>query len=255
MFCDNLLRGFLVQLDMIVQDTRSCILKNLDLCKKDLIEKIKTIFNQLQTINVQINLDNDRFEMIDMKICSLFDVKDTLVPANVSLAPSVILKKSRCSLSLGQIKRVEIVGEHGSRIYDDSSYQHYSTIILQEDSTYNLQIQFECEETTCELPQDINVWIDLNDNGLDDGEIRMLNRGRMNKKRQGNTFRLELYVPIVDGQQVQSGNHRMRLTATPSRKYQRECGRQENEQRREYTVDIIVKSTDLSKLIVSQVIF
>lgn len=221
----------MLQLHMIVRDSDSYV-------SKDLLEQLKIALDQVQTIRIHIRMENDQLETVDLKICHL-DLADS---------PRMILKKTRCDLHWSRIKLVSMVGGQGSRIYDDL-YASSTNVTLEEDSIYQLRIQFECDRETCELPQDIHVWIDFNDNGLDDNESRLLRRSRTNRKREGNAYYLELYVPLVDGKRIRTGNHRMRLNMGPSKTYQRECGSQDyDQQHREYMAHIIAKSTDRSKI-------
>lgn len=206
------------------------------MCKKNLVEQIKGAFDRLQTIRMRVRLGGNRVETIEMKLCDLLDAAE----ASAS-RPSVILKKSRCDRFFSRLRLVDMSGAQGSRLYDDSA-QPYTTVILEEESSYQMRLHFECDEQTCEMPQETNVWIDFNDNGLDDGEGRMLRRNRVNRKRVGDTYELEVHIPAIDGSRVRRGKHRLHVIAAPGRRDQRECAGQDEPQTREYDVQIIAKA-------------
>ena len=196
--------------------------------------------------------------MISRKLDSSL-VDFSLVSADTS-TPYVVLKKSQCNLNLGRFTLVQMAGAYGSRIQDDTrvdrvaiddQYRQYLTVTLYEDTTYRLHIQLDCQgqsdrdsnQRGCGLSQDVSVWIDFNGNGFDDGESRVLRRIRSNKKRAGNTFDFDLYIPVIDGGNTRSGSHPMRLSLTPSEQYQQDCGAVDNQETRDYTVNIVSKAT------------
>lgn len=176
--------------------------------------------------------------------------------------PFMLLAKSLCTMNVGRIVLVQMAGAYGTRIHDDTrlneisnndQYEQHLTVTLYEDMTYRLHIQFNCNGQSnrdllgniCDLSQDVNVWIDFNDNGFDDDESRLLHdtRSDNNNNIPGNTIDLELYIPAIDRSNTRTGLHRMRLTVIPNEEYQRECGTTEHKETREYTVNIVPKST------------
>ena len=48
--------------------------------------------------------------------------------------------------------------------------------------------------------------------------------------------------PYIDGRNTKTGPHRMRLTVTPSKEYQRDCGIIEYPETRDYTINIVPKA-------------
>jgi hypothetical protein len=166
-------------------------------------------------------------------------------------------------LNVGKITLVQLTGEGGTRIQDDvrinaasndDQYRQYLTVTLYEDTTYRLNVQFDCNgqrlrnsKNNCDPSQIVNVWIDFNDNEYDDRESRVLNRIQANRNTPRNTYDLDLYIPVIDNRNTKSGIHRMRLTVTASEEYQRDCGAIDNKETREYTVNIIPKATYAGK--------
>ncbi len=188
-----------------------------------------------------------------------------LVPINIA-TPGTILKQSPCNLNIGKIVLVQITGAYGSQIQDDTrtnaisnddQYQQYQTVTLYEDTTYPLHVQLNCNrksrknsvQRTCSLSQKVNVWIDFNDNGYDDRESQVLRRARPNGNIPGNTYDLQLHIPTIDGRNTKAGSHRMRITVTPSEKYQGDCGTVNYQEAREYTVNIVPKATYSGNLV------
>jgi hypothetical protein len=186
------------------------------------------------------------------------------------------LKKSTCSLNIGNIVLVQMTGEYDSRIQDDTQTdtarnddrnRQYLTATLYEDTIYRLHVEFDCGGllgrdsygNVCDLSQNVNVWIDFNDNGFDDAESRDPRRPSSNSYIAGGTYDMEISIPMIDGRNTKSGPHRMRLAVTPTDEYQRECGTVEDSETREYTVNIVPKATypgkSLSFFVISKIDF
>jgi hypothetical protein len=182
-----------------------------------------------------------------------------LVPADIA-APYMLLKKSTCSLNIGKIVLVQMVGEYESRIQDDTranailnddQNRQSLTVTLYEDTIYRLHVQLDCGGqlgrdpfgNVCDLSQNVNVWIDFNDNGFDNAERRVLRRPSSNSYISSGTYDLEISIPLIDGRNTKAGLHRMRLAVMPSKKYRRECGTVKYKETREYTVNIVPKAT------------
>ncbi|UJR08389.1 hypothetical protein I4U23_012660 [Adineta vaga] len=103
---------------------------------------------------------------------------------NFVAAPTTpyIYRDPLCSVDFGKINLVLMAGEVGTEIRDDlarnnlADYrrnQHHLAVTLYEHTIYLLRIQLQCSsqlkteltETGCNLAQDINVFLDLNDDG------------------------------------------------------------------------------------------
>ena len=170
-----------------------------------------------------------------------------------SVAPSMTLKKSSCSSNVGRIVRVQMIGEDGSYISDDRRRNsnsnndengQYLTVTLYEDTAYQLNIQFNCGRQLnrgssfiqCDVDQNVNVWIDFNDNGFEESERRT------SSYSSSGQYDMDIYTPLIDERYVKSGFHRMRLTVTPSEEYRRACSNVRSRQIRDYTVNVLPKA-------------
>jgi hypothetical protein len=151
-----------------------------------------------------------------------------------------------------------MAGEHRTQIRDDASTraimrgdnqnQHHLTIILNEDTVYLLRIQLECSEQrtrdsferNCNLMYDVNVWIDLNDDGrFDDSENAAPFRWPLNSYTPQGIYDLQIYVPLIDERKTKTGPHRMRLVIILNEQYQQQCGNNDYRETREYNVTIV----------------
>ncbi|CAF1451894.1 unnamed protein product, partial [Rotaria sp. Silwood1] len=149
-------------------------------------------------------------------------------------------------------------GERGTRIQDDmqttalsndNRYQQYLTATVYEDSFYRLLVQLDCggqlsgdtQETPCSRYLSVTVWIDFNDNGLDESESRLLQPAWSSNDVPTGTYNLDVNIPKIDGRTTKAGVHRMLVTVMASEDYQRECGSFPYKETREYTVDVIPK--------------
>jgi hypothetical protein len=151
-----------------------------------------------------------------------------------------------------------MAGEHRTQIRDDASTravmrgdnqnQHHLTIILNEDTVYLLRIQLECSEQrtrdsferNCNLMYDVNVWIDLNDDGrFDDSENAAPFRWPLNSYTPQGIYDLQIYVPLIDERKTKTGPHRMRLVIILNEQYRQQCGNNDYRETREYNVTIV----------------
>ena len=149
-------------------------------------------------------------------------------------------------------------GEHRTQIRDDPSTKallernqqnrHHLSIVLYEDTTYLLRMQLECNgqringsvENSCQLPYDVNVWIDLNDDGsFDDSEIAAPFRWPLNSYLPQGVYDLQVHVPAIGERTTKTGPHRMRLVVMLNEQYRQRCGSYEYKEMREYSVTIV----------------
>jgi hypothetical protein len=156
-----------------------------------------------------------------------------------------------------------MAGEHRTQIRDDPSAravlgddsrnQHLS-ITLHEDTVYLLRIQLDCSqqrirdsyEMNCNLMYDVNVWIDLNDDGqFDDSENAVPFRWPLDSYTPQGVYDLQLVVPILDGRRTKTGSHRMRLVAALNDQYRRKCANTEYRETRDYTITIVPRSQEM----------
>ncbi|CAM4935933.1 unnamed protein product [Rotaria socialis] len=171
--------------------------------------------------------------------------------------PPVISNNPICSVKPARIMYVHMAGQHGTVIRDETKsdirindYQklHHITATLYESSVTTLRIQLDCTEQSyddstdngCSLGYDIDVSIDLNDDGnFDDGENRVDDRSTNHDEMPQGTYDFKISIPAIDGRQIKAGPHRMRLRLTPSEIYTRRCGRSDYSEIREYIVNIM----------------
>lgn len=180
-----------------------------------------------------------------------------LGPADV-VSRKAVFKKSPCSMSLGRIAFVHMAGEQESYIRDetqtdeipeDNQYRQQQTVTLYDDTTYRLHVQVDCNgqwarggnDYACDLSQDVNLWIDFNDQGFNGVENQVSLRPWTGSNTQGGAYDLELRIPAIDGRNTKSGSHRMRISLVPTEKYRRECGVVDLNEVREYTANIVPK--------------
>jgi hypothetical protein len=158
-----------------------------------------------------------------------------------------------------------MAGERGTQIRDDkptnallNDYQnrHHLAVTIYEHTVYLLRIQLDCSwqlntdlfANGCNLAQDVNVWIDLNDDGrFDASEIGTPYLWPVTSYMPQGIYDLQLYIPLIDGRYMKTGQHRMRLVVMSSENYRRICGRTDYYETRDYTVNIIPRFGYLGK--------
>jgi hypothetical protein len=150
-----------------------------------------------------------------------------------------------------------MAGEQGTHIRDniptntlisDNQNRHHLAVSLYENTIYRLRIQLDCRqhsnegftEKSCNLAQDVNVWIDFNNDGhFDESESRVPHRWPLYSSIPLGIYDFEIQIPNIDGQNTKSGSHRMRVLVKPSEDYRRKCGLTDSSETREYTVNIL----------------
>jgi hypothetical protein len=158
-----------------------------------------------------------------------------------------------------------MAGERGTQIRDDTptnalmnnyQNQHHIAVTIYEHTVYLIRIQLDCSwqlntelfEHGCNLAQDVNIWIDLNDDGrFDESEIGSPYRWPVTSYMPQGIYDLQIHIPLIDGRYMRTGSHRMRLVVMPSENYRRTCGRTDYNETRDYTVNIIPRTTYLGK--------
>jgi hypothetical protein len=154
-----------------------------------------------------------------------------------------------------------MAGEKGTHIRDDiptntalseNQNRHHLAVTLNENTVYRLRIQLDCRsysskgpsESNCNLAQDVNVWIDLNNDGqFDQTETRVPHRWPLYSSMPLGIYDFEISIPVINEYNMRSGEHRMRIVVTPSEEYRRKCGHTDYSETREYTVNIVPKAT------------
>ncbi len=150
-----------------------------------------------------------------------------------------------------------MAGEKGTQIRDDTPpnsllndyrSQHHMAVTLFEHTVYLIRIQLDCSwqlnrelfEKGCNLAQDVNLWIDLNDDGrYDESEIGAPYRWPITSYLPEGIYDMQIYVPTVDSRYMTNRQHRMRIVVTLSDTYRRTCGRTDYNETRDYMVNII----------------
>lgn len=165
--------------------------------------------------------------------------------------PRLPLRNIVCSSYVGKIVMVIMAGEHRTQIRDDRS-QGEQSIALFEDTVYQLRIQLDCNrawtrdalEYSCSLVYDVNIWIDLNDDGVfDQSENAAPYRWPLQSYTPQGVYDLQLSVPPLDSSRVSRGPHRMQLAVTMNDDYRRQCGDDEQRETREYRVSIVSRTS------------
>lgn len=159
-----------------------------------------------------------------------------------------------------------MTGELGTHIRDDTPMntlvgenqnRHHLSVTLYDNTIYRLRIQLDCDQptskglynTNCNLRQDVNIWIDLNnDQNFDESEVRVSPNWPLRNSMGLGIYDYEILIPPIDGQNLRSGPHRVRILVTLSEEYQDKCGRTNYKEIREYSFNIIPRTTYGSEL-------
>jgi hypothetical protein len=121
-------------------------------------------------------------------------------------------------------------------------------VTVYEHTVYLIRIQLDCFwqldrdlfENGCNLAQDVNVWVDLNDDGrFDDSEVGAPYRWPVTSYMPQGIYDLQIHVPLINERYIKTGRHLMRVVAMSSDHYRRICGRTDYNETRDYTVNII----------------
>ena len=164
-----------------------------------------------------------------------------------------------CSMCINKIAFVQLLGEDGSAIdqrgridplLPKETKDDRLTVTLYEGDTYRLHVQLQCgreskthpSKSPCSDSLSVNAHIDLNDNGIDDGESELLLPSWSNNKEPTGAYHLDLHIPNLDQTNVNYGLHRMYLSVMPTVQYQRKCGALNYREMRDYTVKILPRA-------------
>lgn len=153
-----------------------------------------------------------------------------------------------------------MAGEQGTHIRDniatnnilpENQNRHHLALSVYEGTMYRIRIQLDCfphwkggfPDPGCNVAQDVNVLIDFNnDDRFDESESRVPIRWPLHNSMALGIYDLDIEIPGVNGHNIQSGSHRMRVVATPSDEYTRKCGKTDYRETREYTITILSKT-------------
>ncbi|UJR17248.1 hypothetical protein I4U23_004143 [Adineta vaga] len=166
-------------------------------------------------------------------------------------------KTFTCTSNPAKITFVHIGGEQATQIRDEtpsgmlvSAYQnrHHLSVTWYGYTVYIIRIQLDCPQqynqdvldNDCALVYHPDVWIDLNGDGkFDTFENRIHRRSRIDSETFEHGYDLQVSIPAIDGINVKVGLHLMRIRLIRSDAYQRECGKTDYSEIREYNVNII----------------
>jgi hypothetical protein len=174
-------------------------------------------------------------------------------PAAITLNEDLL-----CTQNTAQTSLVLMAGERGTEIRDDRSTsalspdhtnQHHLAVTLYEHTVYLLRIQLDCFwqlnrdlfENGCNLAQDVQVWIDVDDDDehFDQSVIGAPYRWPVTSYMAQGIYDLQISIPQIDGNRVRTGQHRMRIVVAHTDHYRRTCGRSDHKETREYTANIV----------------
>jgi hypothetical protein len=172
-----------------------------------------------------------------------------------------------CSDGHGAIFSVKLYGEQGTLI-DDATQQCSPTnnyrdqrdlaVTLYEDTTYTLRIELFCVQrwgydssfnrdaslfdTVCTRGQFLDVWVDLDNNGMFDDlneRLTSVDTYRDTSRRAQHDVRID--VPRISGQSYVGGQHRMRIVLSQEERNRRPCYSTGYGESRDYLVQLIPK--------------
>jgi hypothetical protein len=186
------------------------------------------------------------------------------VPSNIIIRDPII-RDPICSQNAGKITLVIMAGEKGTEIRDDKGAtvllndyrsRHHLAVTIYEHTVYLFRVQLDCAWQLntelfahgCNLAQDVNVWIDLNNDGrFDESEMGVPYRWPVTSYMPHGIYDIQLNIPLIDGRYMRTGQHRMLLSVLSSEDYRRICGRIDYNETREYSVNIIPRSGYVGK--------
>ena len=175
-------------------------------------------------------------------------------------------KNSRCALCINKIGLVQLPGEFGTGIQDDTrtdliatdeDNQPYLTASVYEDGTYRLHVELDCDAQSgrdstgspCSKSLSVFGWADYNDNQVDDNEGALLRRAWSDNDAPTGSFDWSIRIPSVDGRTIKAGPHRLRLSVMPSAEYIRECGSFAYQEVRDYTLNVVRRAREIGKFL------
>ncbi|CAF3256851.1 unnamed protein product [Rotaria sp. Silwood2] len=142
-----------------------------------------------------------------------------------------------------------------------NNYEDRSDLVVKlfENTIYTLQIQLYCVKswedessdrqdlslvkTNCNVAHYVNVWIDLNNDGIfDDNKERLLHDDHSNGDYIKRDYTLRIAIPKIDGKNNVGELHRIRVILTRDENNRKPCYNVGYGEARDYTVHILQKS-------------
>lgn len=188
-------------------------------------------------------------------------VKYKTESANIGI-PLMRLSDNVCSQVNSKVVLVIMAGELGTHIRDDTPLntiirdnqdRHHMGITLYENTIYRIRIQLDCDQSSsrstyhqnCNLAQDVNVFIDFNNDGVfDESETRVNDRWPLYTSVGLGIYDLDLPIPNLGERGLRGGSHRMRVVVKSSDEYVYKCRSSGYQETREYSVNVIPRSYD-----------
>ena len=171
-----------------------------------------------------------------------------------------------CSAGSRAIFSVKLSGEQNTMIDDEktrcSSMKNYEdethlVAKLFDNNIYTLHIQLYCvkpwdyensyredpsfDETNCNTPHYLDVWIDLNNDGRFDENTEQFRDDQCDYGCIKTDYHFSIIIPQVDGRNIIEGSHRMRVLLTRDYNNRKSCYSVGYGEARDYTVHIITK--------------
>jgi len=158
-----------------------------------------------------------------------------------------------------------MAGERGTQIRDDiykntlindSHNRHHMSVTIYENTIYLMRIQLDCSwqlnsdlfEKGCNLAQDVNVWIDINNDGIfDQSEVRAPHRWPVTSYMPEGIYDIQISIPAIDDTYTRSRRHQMQIVVMQNENYRRICGYNDYNETREYTINIIPRIKYIGK--------
>ena len=138
-----------------------------------------------------------------------------------------------CHVHVNKILLVVMAGEHRTQIRDDPDTrallsgdvrnQQHQSIVLYEDTVYQLRIQLDCTrqrnsdlvDHNCNLAYDVNAWIDLNDDRTyDASENAAPYRWPLHSYIPQGIYDLQIDIPSIDATRIKRGPHHMQVVVS-----------------------------------------
>jgi hypothetical protein len=171
-----------------------------------------------------------------------------------------------CSAGNRAIFSVKLFGEQNTMIDDGktqcSSIKNYEdethlVAKLFDNQIYTLQIQLYCvkpsdyensyrldpyfDETNCNTPHYLDVWIDLNNDGRFDDNTEQFRDDQCDYGCIKTVYDFSISIPGVDGRNIIEGSHRMRVLLTRDYNNRKSCYSVGYGEARDYTIQIVRK--------------
>ncbi|CAF4022052.1 unnamed protein product [Adineta steineri] len=268
--CLNHLYGKILQLNILISSSSS---------DQWNINELKNEFHRMLIFPLIIQFSNKQHQIIPMKICSITEISEdnsisirlkkdsfqsTIRTRRKKFSLDKILKRSVCLMNPGKISLVLMAGEKGTEIRDYKNNQinllnqNHLSVTIYEHTVYLIRIELDCSwqlnsdlfEKGCNLAQDVNVYIDINNDGIfQSNESGTPFHWPITSYMAQGIYDLQLYIPFIDNKHLTNGKHRMMINVMPTDNYQEICQDKQYNESRFYDINIISRTTEISPTI------